>query len=302
MEPILVIGSINMDLVVGVERFPNPGETLTGTRFSTVPGGKGANQAMALAKLGVPVSMAGRVGQDGFGDEYLQHFAGAGVDAALVERSDQPTGVALIEVDASGENRIVVAPGANRDANGAWIRGLLPRIAKSSIVLMQLEIPMEAVLLAAREVHRNGGLLVLDPAPMQPMPEELLSLAAVLTPNEHELKALTPDLAADAPAEERLRALMARGAGCVLHKRGAHGAYLCTDGQIEHIPAYRVTAVDTTAAGDSFNAGLAAGLYQGLSLNEAAKLACAVGALSTTRFGAQAGMPSMDEVRDLMRA
>ncbi len=302
MRQLYVIGSINMDLVVGVERFPAPGETLTGTRFATVPGGKGANQAVALARLGAQVGMVGRVGRDGFGDAYLRHLEAEGVVASLVERSDAATGVALIEVDARGENHIVVVPGANHAADAGWMERALARIPADSIVLMQLEIPMESVLTAARHISAGGGTLILDPAPMQPMPDELLRHARVITPNEHELRALTLDMPNDASMEERILDLRRRGARCVLHKRGAEGAYLLEEGkeEIEHIPAFDVKAVDTTAAGDSFNAGFAYGLTMDLPIRECARVACAVGGLAATRFGAQAGMPTVEEVRQLI--
>jgi ribokinase len=300
MNKLTVIGSINMDLVVGVERFPNPGETLTGTRFTTVPGGKGANQAVALARLGARVSMAGRVGRDGFGDQYLEHFQREGVDVSLVERSCAATGVALIEVDASGENHIVVVPGANHLIDPEWTRRMLEGIDTRGIVLMQLEIPMEAVLAAARRVAQDGGMLVLDPAPMQPMPDELLRHAYIVTPNEHELQALTQNMPKESTIHERMAELMRRGAKRVLNKRGAQGAYLLTEDGMKHIPAFAVKAVDSTAAGDSFNAALAFSLAEGRALVDCVRFACAVGALATTKFGAQAGMPTLAEAESFL--
>jgi len=289
MQKLTVIGSINMDLVARVDRFPKPGETLTGTSFTTVPGGKGANQAVTLARLGANVAMVGRVGEDAFGDTYLRSFEKDGVDTTYVGRGASPTGIAMIEVDASGENNIVVVPGANRDITPEWLESM-PDTLFGGIVLMQLEIPMESVLFAARRIARLGGTLVLDPAPMQPMPDELLELAAILTPNEHELTALTADI--DAPFQERMRELARKGARCVLHKRGAHGAYLLREGTILHMPPVKVEAVDTTGAGDAFNAALAYALAKGKTMEEAMETACRIAALSVTYVGGQ-GLPSL---------
>lgn len=285
MDTLYVIGSINMDLVARVDRFPKPGETLTGTAFSTVPGGKGANQAVMLARLGAPVAMVGGVGKDGFGDAYLRGLEADGVGTSLIGRFDSPTGVAMIEVDASGENHIVVVPGANREVTPAFLAKTLPASVFSGIVLMQLEIPMDSVLYAARRIEGAGGRLILDPAPMQPMPDELLGLSWIVTPNEHELAALTAG--SDAPFEEKMRLLAARGARRVLHKRGAQGCYLLDGGDILHIPPVKVDAVDTTGAGDAFNAALAFALAKGRPLPDAARVANYVGAQSTTKIGAQ---------------
>lgn len=301
MKKCAVIGSINMDMVLSVPRFPAAGETLTGGNFQTVPGGKGANQAVALGRLGAPVRMAGRVGDDAFGRRYLDHFRKNGVDVRAVDAvAGTATGVADILVNAAGENCIVIAPGANGLCDLEWLDRALEATADCEIFLLQLEIPLDTVAEAVRRLRKMGKTILLDPAPAVPLPEDVLSTVDFLTPNETELKAVTAGLPEDAGIEERVRHLVGGSGRVVVHKRGADGAYIGTRDGIEHVPGFSVRAVDTTAAGDTFNAGLAAGLAMGWPLRDAVRLANAAGALAVTAYGAQEGMPSLEQAQALM--
>lgn len=301
MKKCAVIGSINMDMVLSVSRFPAAGETLTGGNFQTVPGGKGANQAVALGRLGAPVRMAGRVGDDAFGRRYLDHFRQNGVDVRAVDAvAGTATGVADILVNAAGENCIVIAPGANGLCDLEWLDRALEATADCEIFLLQLEIPLDTVAEAVRRLRKMGKTILLDPAPAVPLPEDVLAAVDFLTPNETELKAVTSGLSEDAGIEERVRHLVGGSGRVVVHKRGADGAYIGTRDGIEHVPGFSVRAVDTTAAGDTFNAGLAAGLAMGWPLRDAVRLANAAGALAVTAYGAQEGMPSLEQAQALM--
>lgn len=301
MKKCAVIGSINMDMVLSVPRFPAAGETLTGGNFQTMPGGKGANQAVALGRLGAPVRMAGRVGDDAFGRRYLDHFRQNGVDVRAVDAvAGTATGVADILVNAAGENCIVIAPGANGLCDLEWLDRALEATADCEIFLLQLEIPLDTVAEAVRRLRKMGKTILLDPAPAVPLPEDVLSAVDFLTPNETELKAVTSGLPEDAGIEERVRHLVGGSGRVVVHKRGADGAYIGTRDGIEHVPGFSVRAVDTTAAGDTFNAGLAAGLAMGWPLRDAVRLANAAGALAVTAYGAQEGMPSLEQAQALM--
>ena len=301
MKKCAVIGSINMDMVLSVSRFPAAGETLTGGNFQTVPGGKGANQAVALGRLGAPVRMAGRVGDDAFGRRYLDHFRQNGVDVRAVDAvAGTATGVADILVNAAGENCIVIAPGANGLCDLEWLDRALEATADCEIFLLQLEIPLDTVAEAVRRLRKMGKTILLDPAPAVPLPEDVLAAVDFLTPNETELKAVTAGLPEDAGIEERVRHLVGGSGRVVVHKRGADGAYIGTRDGIKHVPGFSVRAVDTTAAGDTFNAGLAAGLAMGWPLRDAVRLANAAGALAVTAYGAQEGMPSLEQAQALM--
>lgn len=302
MKRCAVIGSINMDMVVYAPRFPVPGETLTGSRFQTVPGGKGANQAVALGKLGIPVTMFGRVGADAFGKQYLDHFQAVGVDISGVSVDpDAPTGVASITVNEAGENTIVIVAGANGTCDEAWLESVLPEIAAYDIILLQLEIPVSTVEKAVKCLHEMGKTIILDPAPAIPLPDALLAKVDYLTPNETELTIVTSDMDPAAGMEERIRHLIAGSDRTVIHKRGGEGAYICKSDSILSVPGYQVEVVDTTAAGDTFNAGFAAGLCMDLPLEDAVKLGNAAGALAVTKAGAQAGMPTMEQARMLQK-
>lgn len=300
MKRCAVIGSINMDMVVATPRFPQPGETLTGTRFQTVPGGKGANQAIALARLGAPVRMAGRVGDDSFGRLYLDRFASCGVDVrAVCAAKGETTGVANILVSGQGENCIVIVPGANGGCDETWLEEALDAVMDCDIFLLQLEIPLKTVEKCVDRLRQAGKTILLDPAPAAPLSRELLSKVDYITPNETELRVVTSFLPEAAGMEERIRALTGAGSR-VVHKRGGEGAYVGSGDGVVHVPGYSVKVVDTTAAGDTFNAGLAAGLAMGWDVERAVRLANAAGALAVTEFGAQEGMPDLKRAMALM--
>ena len=296
-----VIGSINMDLDISVPRFPVPGETLTGNGFETLPGGKGANQAVALGRLGMPIKMAGRIGNDVFGKSYMENFARSGVDTEAVDTVEgASTGIADILINADAENYIVLVPGANALCDLAWLDSVIGKVADCDVILMQLEIPLDTVTEAAKRLSAMGKTIILDPAPAVPLPKALLENVDYVTPNETELRIITSELDEDADVEARVKHLLGSVRKAVIHKRGGDGAYIGTADGVTHVPGYKVKAVDTTAAGDSFNAGFAAGLMLGKDLFGAVRMGNAVGALAVTAFGAQEGMPRMADVERLM--
>ena len=300
-KPIVVVGSINLDLVAMGDRVPLPGETLTGRDFATFHGGKGANQAVAVARLGYPVSMIGKVGDDGFGPGLKQALrkAGVGVKAVTTERGS--SGVALINIGADGQNSIVAVPGANGRMQPRDIEKNAALLRKAGMLLAQLEIPLPALETLGVFAHRHGIPLMLDPAPARELPPGLLQSIAWITPNESETRILC-GLASDAPVNPSNAAryaewLLARGPQNVVIKMGAQGAFLATaDGKRHMAPAFAVKAIDTTAAGDAFNAGFAVSLLSGKNPLEAARFAAAVAAISVTRKGAQPSMPTRREV------
>jgi ribokinase len=301
---VAVVGSINTDLVVYTPRLPRPGETALGGDLHRFGGGKGANQAVAAARLGGTVRMIGRVGEDDFGRVATASLAryGVGVDG-VASTPGAPSGVAMIVVDEQGENLIALAPGANgrvaaTDVDRAW-----PATGGCSVLLLQLEVPLEADLRAA-ELGRGARMIVIlnpAPAPETPLPPELLGALDVIVPNEVEAAALT-GLAVDDPAsaERAGRALLEMGPRAAIVTLGARGACLVTREGAEQIPSLPVTAVDTTGAGDAFCGGLAFALARGDGLSRAAHYAAHVAALSVTRRGAQESMPTADEVAALV--
>jgi len=298
---IVVFGSINIDLVVRTPRLPAPGETLTGHTFFTAPGGKGANQAVACARLGAPTRMVGRVGDDLFGEQLRASLRSFGVQDDGVLTTPGPSGVALIAVDDTAENTIVIVPGANGAVSIADIPRLERALDGARALLLQLEVPIETVVAAARAAHTRGVTVILDPAPALPLPDELYALADIITPNEHEATTLTGiAVHDDQGAIAAARALIARGARRVALKLGARGA-LTADAEGEQFwSPFTVTPVDTVAAGDAFNGGLAVALSEGRSFNEAIRWGLAAGALSVTRHGAQPSMPERNEVLTLL--
>ncbi|XOB66174.1 ribokinase [Deferribacteres bacterium DY0037] len=301
MSKFCVTGSINMDLVTQAERFPKPGETINGISFATFPGGKGANQAVALARLGAEVSMVGKTGNDIYAGEYMQYFTNAGVNTEGVSQEDTSTGIAVISVDSSGENSIIIVAGANGKVNSLYVSEKQDIISRSDFLLIQLEIPMEAVIQAADIAVKNGTKVILDPAPAADVPDSLLCNVDIITPNETEAEVLTgikPETDADfCKAGEKL---IARGAKTAVMKAGARGAYIYSDGELIHVDGFKVDVKDTTAAGDTFNAGLAYALGKGLLMREAVRFANAAAAISTTKQGAQSGMPVIAEVKTLL--
>ena len=299
MKKCAVIGSINTDMVARTPRFPAPGESIIGSVFRTEFGGKGANQAIALARLGAEVCMAGKVGDDLFGKKYLEHLIEekVNVDCVAVE-TGETTGVADIWVADSGENSIISIPGANAKCDLDWLNAALERLSDCDIFLLQLEIPHETVGAALKKLREMGKTVILDPAPAVPLPAEWLACADYITPNETELEILTGDLPKNATAEARIRRLVGESNRMVIHKRGAEGAFIGTKDGVLPVLGFKVKAVDTTAAGDTFNAGLAAGLAMGKPIEECVRLANAAGALAVTALGAQGCMPTLEMIRE----
>ena len=300
---ICVFGSLNIDLTVRLERFHQPGETVAGHGFHTFTGGKGGNQAVAAARLGGAVHMLGCLGADANGAMYLETLEKEGIDASRVRTiPDETSGVALIEVNDAGENRIAVVAGANARLDAEAADEAAEAIASCGCLLMQLETPIEGVIEAARIARRGGATVILDPAPARPLPDELLSLCDYLTPNETELQTLTGlPVETDEEAAAACLSLIARGAGAVINKRGAKGALLVTKEGARVAPGFSVKAVDTTAAGDTFNAGFAVGLEKGWRLDEALCFANAAAAISITALGAQGAMPRFEQAMALMK-
>lgn len=289
MRPsVVVVGSLNMDFVVRANHLPAPGETVLGHGFQMLPGGKGANQAVAAGKLGinsVNVRMIGRVGMDLFADHLKASLSSAGVDVSAVHASkSNPTGVALIAVDAAGQNQIVVASGANGDLAASDVEAMRRVMRGASVALFQLENPLPAVEAALRLAREEGLRTILDPAPAQPLSPHLLSLVDILTPNETESRIL-------GETKAHMLILKLGDQGCEF--RGAGESY--------RVPAFPVDAVDTTAAGDTFNGALAIALAEGSPMPHALRFANAAAAISVTRMGAQASAPARAEVDALMQ-
>jgi len=299
---VVVFGSINMDLVVTTPHLPQPGETLAGHSFFTAPGGKGANQAVAAARLGAETVMVGRVGNDSFAMPLLANLEANRVDVSqVVTDSEVSSGVAFIAVDDAGENNIIIVAGANGRIGQTDIARLRDLIAPGDILLLQLEVPLTAVLAAAQVATQKQAIIILDPAPAQTLPDELITLADIITPNETEAAILTGISVTDqASAIEAAQNLHHRGARQVLIKMGGMGALWSMVEAIRHLPPLQVEAVDSVAAGDACNGGLAAGLCAGLPLEEALPWGMAAGALATTSHGAQAAMPTHTELLDLL--
>ena len=303
-KPIVVVGSINLDLAVGADRIPHVGETITGNSFNIFYGGKGANQAVAAAKLGYPVSIVGNVGNDAFGKQLRKGLEDAGADTTYVNEVEGPSGVALITTGRDGENNIVVVPGANGRLTTKLLEKAAPLLEQAGFLLAQLEIPFETVEFLAQFAERHTIPLMLDPAPARELPEALLRQVTWITPNETEapelLKADTRN--GDQDSYAGADRLLASGVKNVLLKLGARGCVIAQPNRLKkHIPAFSVNAVDTTGAGDAFNAGFAVALMRGASVGHSAVFASAVAALSVTRPGAQPSMPSAEEVEAFLQ-
>ncbi len=300
----MVVGSINLDLVASADRIPQVGETVTGRSFTTFFGGKGANQAVAVARLGYPVSMVGSVGDDAFGTQLRNGLEQAGVDTKFVGTVAGSSGTALITTGPNGENSIVVVPGANGQLTPQVLERAAPVLKQAGFILAQLEIPLETVEYLAEFAERHQIPFMLDPAPARELPESLLRKVSWLTPNETETQGLLRTELHD--DEQRAHAaadqLCSRGVKNVVLKLGSRGCLIARGSQPkQRVPAFTVDAVDTTAAGDAFNAGLAVGLLRGYSALDSAVFASAVAAISVTRPGAQPSMPSGDEVEKFRR-
>lgn len=303
MEKILIAGSLNMDVVVKVEDMPKVGETVLAGSLDYIPGGKGANQACAAGRLGGDVTMIGAVGKDQFADVILKGLEDAGVDVSGISHTGAPTGIALIPVDNKGNNSIIVAAGANRLCDLSYIELKKPLIESAGILITQMEIPEDAVYHAIKTAHGFGRKVILNPAPTPKfIPADIYPCIDYMTPNETELEALTgmntsniQDIA------DAAKMLIARGVKRVLVTCGSAGAVLVSSEGYEHCPSPVVNAVDTTGAGDCFNAAFAVALIEGKSEKDAIGFACSAAAISVTREGAQHSMPYRKEVEAFMR-
>ncbi len=293
-KPIVVVGSVTMDMVTRAKQIPLIGQTVIGTGFQTTPGGKGANQAVAAARLGYPVEMAGMVGEDLYGQQLLDNLAAAGVGTASMGRAPGPSGLAPIFLAESGENSIIVVPGANGHVDSVFIDRHTDLIRSAGMVLCQLELPMDT-LPHILEVCTDARVpVMLDPAPAADLPNEIWEQVAWFTPNETEAAFY---LDGDLPVESAAKQLLARGLKGVVLKRGSEGAYVAVaGGKAAWVPPFPVKAVDTVGAGDCFNGAFAVALLEGRDPWAAARFASAAAAISVTRHGAQASMPARAEV------
>lgn len=298
---IVVVGSLNIDLVVRTLHLPRPGETVRGADFETIPGGKGANQAVAAARLAGPadhVVMVGRVGDDGFAAVLRQSLSAAGVEIDQVKTVPGPTGNAMIAVEASGENFIIITPGANGTITPEDLDQIAPLLGGADLLLLQLEVPLPVVERAARLAREGGATVILNPAPAPegPLPASLLRDLSILIPNESEAARLA-GVAEPRAAAQALRAL---GVPVVIVTLGSRGALLIDEAGERHVPAFTVTPVDTTAAGDAFAGALAVALVEGQALPDAVRFAAGAGALAATRPGAQPSLPQRSELDRLL--
>jgi ribokinase len=303
-KPIVVVGSINTDLVSTTRKIPAIGETVIGTDFQVHPGGKGANQAVAVARLGYPVHLIGRLGNDAFGSQLRSHLESSGVDITGVATSDGTSGVAVIVVSENGENSIVVTPGANSKVTPQDIEDHLDVIRNAGMVLAQLEIPPDTVDYLAMVCARERISMILDPAPATDLPQGIFDHIAWLTPNQNEAAFYVGDTESTngRSTDEIARRLLNKGSHGVVLKMGEQGVFVASQDIVGTlIPAFKLHAVDTTAAGDAFNGGFATGLMLGKSPAESARFASAVAGISVTRRGAQPSMPTMAEVERLLQ-
>ena len=300
-KPIVVVGSSNTDMIIKLDRIPRPGETILGGQFVTAAGGKGANQAVAAARAGGRVRFIARVGRDMFGDQAVAGFVKDRIDVEHVVRDKAaPSGVALIFVAKDGENSIAVASGANGRLSPADVKKARKTIASAAVVVMQLETPLCTVHAAAEIAAKAGVSVILNPAPAQPLPDELLRLVSILTPNETEAELLTGIKVDDeTSAGQAADRLLARGVPTVIITLGPRGAFVATEGLRKLIGGFQMRAVDTTAAGDVFNGALAVALAEGRTLEQAVRFANAAAAISVTRMGAQPSAPKRKEIDKL---
>jgi ribokinase len=299
LKPIIVVGSVTMDMVTVTPRIPRTGETVIGTGFGTTPGGKGANQAVAAARLGYPVQMVGKVGDDLYGPALVENLAAAGVGTEAIEHTDGPSGLAPIFLSESGENAIVVVPGANGKVDPACVDRHAELIRSAGMVLCQLELPMNTVSHLLEVCDTAGVPLMLDPAPAAQLPQAAWKQVSWFTPNETEAAFYLED---SGTPEDAAQHLLARGLKGVVLKRGGEGSYVAVaGGKAAWVPAFPVNVIDTVGAGDCFNGAFAVALLEDNDPWSAARFASAAAAISVTRRGAQASMPSRAEVEEFLR-
>lgn len=298
---VVVIGSLNMGIVVEADRPPQMGETVVGNHVHFIPGGKGANQAVASARLGAQTKIIGAVGNDAFGKELLHSLASDGIDVSTVKRvADAPTGVASILLS-QGDNQIIVVAGANAHCQPEEIDQHIDAIKQADVVLLQLEIPLQTVQYAAETAKRLGKTVILNPAPARPLPDALLQNVDVIIPNQSELYLLA-DVEVDSDLEAAMQRLLAKGVRTVITTLGSKGAVYLERGQkLGMVASYKVEVVDTTGAGDAFNAGFAFALASGQTINDSVSFASKAAALAVTKLGAQQGMPTIQQVQQFNR-
>ena len=303
MGKILVLGSSNTDMTVKTSTLPAPGETVLGGDFTMSPGGKGANQAVAAIRAGGEVSFICKVGRDQFGDNALAHYSEEGIDISASLRSDRPSGVALITVDRDAENCIVVASGANADFSVEDVRNSRALLQSCDILLMQLEIPIPAVVEAARIASAAGATVVLNPAPYCELPEEVFRHVSLFIPNRTELSSFSGVEVSDVESAVRAAGvLFGKGVGKMIVTMGSRGSLIVEKDGHEFIPALKVDAVDTTGAGDTYCGALCVALAEGKTLPEAARFATASSAISVTKMGAQTAIPSRAEIDAFLKS
>jgi len=301
---VIVVGSSNTDMIIQLDRIPRPGETVLGGRFSIAAGGKGANQAVAAARSGGNVTFVARVGDDMFGRQSVEGFESDGIDVRnVLEDPQSPSGVALIFVDKAGENSIAVASGANANLTPEDVTTAGDAIRAGDVLVTQLETPVETVRAAVELAAKNGVQVILNPAPAQPLGEEILRHVSVLTPNETEAELLTGvQVKSETDAEAAAEKLLAMGVDTVVITLGARGAFVFDSEHCEMVAGFSVEAVDATAAGDVFNGTLAVALASGQEMLEAVRFANAAAALSVTKLGAQPSAPSLAETEEFLKS
>ena len=300
---LVVLGSINADHILNLESFPTPGETVTGHHYQVAFGGKGANQAVAAGRSGADIAFIACTGDDDIGERVRRQLERDRIDVAPVRAvKEQSTGVALIFVNAEGENVIGIHAGANAALSVGQVAAEEARIAGAQALLMQLESPLESVLAAAKIAHQHQTTVVLNPAPARDLPDELLSLIDIITPNETEAEKLTGiRVENDDDAAKAARVLHEKGIGIVMITLGSRGVWVSHDGQGRRVPGFKVQAVDTIAAGDTFNGAFVTALLEGTALDEAIRFAHAAAAIAVTRKGAQPSVPWREEIDEFLR-
>lgn len=300
---IIVFGSINMDLTTYSDKLPQPGETLHGSAYITVPGGKGLNQAVACTRLGAETMMIGKVGNDGFGKEVLEIIKKENVETSQILRDETAgTGLAVINVDKNAENMIIVIPGANHALDNSDVERAKSFLETADLLMLQLEVSLEPTYEIARLAKEKNVKVVFDPAPAYPIPEKMYSMVDFITPNEIETKQLVGIRPTNLDEAARAAALLRqKGVGCAIIKLGANGVYYESKENKGFMPAFKVNAIDTVAAGDAFNAGFAVAIAEGKRIPEAVSWGAAAGAIATTRKGALPAMPYRDELVDLLK-